>query len=1409
MDARRVANLNGAQPQFTRIVNANEANTQRVLASLDVNNKQSVQAISRILQMSINDLIANTDRKNVRLVDLILGRTASLMDETVSRLSTQQLAALKQDVVAAIQQSSIGRLTTADKADIIKTLTTYFDSKTNLAELKAGIAKLGILASDQNTRTADVKATVINSSQQLISSVNSAIMRLNQTISMSNFGSVFKMQQLMLNSLAGIQQQNAMALAQLDAINTMNISKMLNDMGMMKAFGQMFEAIGAKFTGRGDPILARDLAKLQQKTDLDWTHDFVDNAAIQIMSKIDDIGLAINRQTILLESIGQQMFGTSGFRTKHYNPSAHKYQRINTPYKKNPDRPPDGFLGWISKPFEKGFDLIYDWITGHERMYDIPEVYQKLIDHENKETQKIFEQTLANAGIDSTFIKGTKAYTEYVKLLGKQQTKTISEDEQKKLDDIKSRAEKLKQKSAEETEKQKKLIAQAYAAREAARQKAEAKSPRPFYMRPKRLDSPSDNDWFGKRSWGQSFRNFFKAFGNVCEWLGTENGGLKFWEHMKIPMLPEILNNVNVFLEKTKNLDLQQTLSEFIKSLDLGKNVGKLVDGLTTPDKDGNLPLLKMLEGGQGNSSTGSMFDYIATRFMDVAFSDANIDFIASTIISKQNLLKINGWLFEGKQPLVKTLLDKIVNAYGGGVDTENNRKIATKFIDRFIADPKDGQIDYIKVILDSVITPNNIQATFDIFADTVLQDLLYEIIEGLNFTGDKSIITDSQKQDIANRIFNVFVSDDNYIKDIVSGIMGENGKNVSLVMNELLKTGDDEPSLVHDLLEKIISGLDFSNDDNNSIFSKYTPAQKIAITLPWLMALGKHADILIKKTVERTDDILDCLFEPTYIDGMLQPSLMMNLIGKMIDAYDPNKSTESAIDSALEKGIAALIDNVFSGDNLKKITELTVKETRINSIIDQILDTKDKDGNTLIQKLIIEQINKDNNKDDKKSKNKFDLLSATGSKIYGAYQGNRIVNALADAIKKVDLSKNIDHLVDKILDPATTIEISGKTVTVTQYLIDAIVSMISGDQSSNDKKQQNQESNPIVKAFATNIRESKSIGESIARSIDKIFDAKYNENQTVAAFLATSIADIFVNKLKESITRQSTDGDNSGSSLQWFFDMKVDNATKASKYIIDKLYDKFSPALIQKIESIDLNASDALTVTTNGNTTKCSALGFIVSTIFNELQKNGTFADFTGKLTSAVQIWGKEIENKNITDLLGDLLGATIKKALNLDGKFDVIITKQDLQSSPSLRILGLKEGTQKFSIDNLVQYLVTTSGDKCITAAFKSIDLKQNILNSLNTAKFEIDVSSMIEDTEFKNVIAKNIIEKLGMKDNELTEFTASLKTVASTSKKLTENVDSIINTLKAPKSAAVIGQVADKGRSRETAATNTSIG
>ena len=40
------------------------------------------------------------------------------------------------------------------------------------------------------------------------------------------------------------------------------------------------------------------------------------------------------------------------------------------------------------------------------------------------------------------------------------------------------------------------------------------------------LQPKNNNDnLLGDRTWAQSFKNFFKAMGNIFEWLGADDGG--------------------------------------------------------------------------------------------------------------------------------------------------------------------------------------------------------------------------------------------------------------------------------------------------------------------------------------------------------------------------------------------------------------------------------------------------------------------------------------------------------------------------------------------------------------------------------------------------------------------------------------------------------------------------------------------------------------------------------------------------------------------------------------------------------------------------------------------------------------------------------------------------------------------
>lgn len=1075
MDARRISNINGVQPQFTRIVNANEANTQRILASLDVNNKQSVQAISRILQMSINDLISNTDRKNVRLVDLILGRTASLMDETMTRLSTQQLTQLKQDVVNAIQATSVGRLTTQDKIDIIKTLTAYFDGKTNLAELKAGIAQLGILASDQNARVADVKATVLNSSQATIASIDDSLRRLGLQLQGLNFSALFANQQIMLNSLVGVQQQNAMALAQLDIINTQNWAKTFQEWGIGSFFQNTFKMIGDWWDGAGeDSIRQQDLQKLKDKNDVDWTQDFIDNATLQIIEKLNGISKQLSYMD---KQLGANL---SGYKSIEGPISNAEYKRVKRPFHGNPDAPAPGIIGWMSKPFEKLFNLGYSFLKGHDRIYDLKS--EDLTDTEKeqiKKSQQQFEASVSSAldkiGLTPPFVAEIRDDLDLIlDILAKNENiKELQLKDERKRTIIQNISNRQQQTN------------QQYNRQPTPVQPA---APTPQSATNTSIIQPKNNNdnWFGDRTWAQSFKNFFKALGNVFEWLGADDGGQKFWEHMGIPGLPSLVKKFNEIISG---------------DLGIGKNIDKIVDALIKPNEKGQMPLIDLISQiAQGGEAGNGMFAGIMSNVINQALTPERIGIIANKIITDTNVGKISNWLFEGEDPYAKKLIANLANSKDStfAVSDDQKQLLAAKFIDRII-NPHEKE-DFVGIILKAALDDKN--KLIDKSIAVLSTENLSKIVNNM-FDGEKSniSISDQQKTQLVNKFVDALANGETFIPKIIEKCV-QHKTLFDNIVDILEKPRTDEkgkaiPSLLDILVDGIIMNIDFkkmfsdNGKEKTEISSADTKKAKNSMFGGVMDALSKPNIIsMIVTQFFNGDKLVNALCKETNINGVLS-SPIERILTAVIPAIATSPSSNP--NSAGNKIANTLIEQIFTEPNCKKLANSIFKDETINKVIDVMFE-KNKDGISPIQKMIDNFINP--------TELVVDPLKAKamGEDQPGQYDDGfktKIADAIAERIKTSnDINTIMSRMIDRAFGQSATARTSdGKIVPFSQYVFDEILEMNNDGDST------------ITNAIAEAILYNWNFNDSV----EKLLDAKYNDKKTVAV----RIADEIITKMK------------------------------------------------------------------------------------------------------------------------------------------------------------------------------------------------------------------------------------------------------------------------------------------------------
>ena len=863
-----------------------------------------------------------------------------------------------------------------------------------------------------------------------------------------------------------------MALAQLDIINTQNWAKTFQEWGIGSFFQNSYKMLGDWWRGKGeDSIRAVDIAKLAKKSDLDWTQDFIDNSTIQIIDKLNGISQQISH-------IDQQL--ANCVLLDDYKPTGQiqnaKYKRVERGFHGNPDAPDDGLIGWVSKPFEKLFNLGYKFLKGHDRIYDLTS--ENLTDKEKdiiKKSQQSFEATVSSAleknGLTMPFVAEIRDDLDLILDILAKNTEInelkLKEDRRKTI--IRNISNRQKQ-TDQQYSKQSMTVQQPVS--------TSRPSTNNSILQPKN----NNDNWFGDRTWAQSFKNFFKAMGNIFEWLGADDGGQKFWEHMGIPGLPSLVKKFNEIMSG---------------DLGIGKNIDKIVDALIKPNEKGQMPLLDLISQiAQGGEAGNGMFSGIMFNVINQALTPEKIGIISNKIITDKNVGKISNWLFEGKDPYAKKLIANLANSKDSAFAVSDDQKqlLAAKFIDRII-NPHEKE-DFVGIILNATLDDKN--KLIDKSIAVLSMENLSKIVNNM-FDGKQSniSISDQQKTQLVNKFVDALANGETFIPKIIEKCI-QHKTLLDNIVDILEKPRIDEkgktiPSLLDSLVDGIIMNIDFKkmfSDDGKEkteISSADTKKAKKGIFDGVMATLSKPN--IISAIVKQFFDggkLVNALCKETNINGV-SSSPIERILTAVIPAIAT--STSSNPNSAGSKVANTLVKQIFTEPNCKKLADSIFKDQTIDRVINAMFE-KNKDGISPIQKMIDNFINPtelvgDPLKAKSMSEDQQPIQYDDGFK-------TKIADAIAERIKTSnDINTIMSSMIDRAFSKSATAYTSdGKTVPFSQYVFDKILEMNKDGDST------------ITDAIA----DAMTYNWDFTDSVEKLLDAKYNDKKTVAVRIADEI---------------------------------------------------------------------------------------------------------------------------------------------------------------------------------------------------------------------------------------------------------------------------------------------------------------
>lgn len=967
MKSHRQANIVGAKPQFIRNINDGGVQANRIIQTLAQSDRQNVKAITNILDLTVDNLQRNLDRKNIRIVDLIMGRMASLLDETIASMNKDQLSKLRNDIQLAISNSQLNKLTKADKAEIISAISQYIDNKKNLIELKAEVTQLkqqNILLSDKITQSAKTTTLAATSSNATIAASVDKLDVQMRSMNM-NFSMITSQLQQVFTSINSISMQCGQTIAMIEALQTTMLAEQLNKwgIGINGFFTSMFQAVGEVFDGKAGSYFE---PKKHTMSETDKVHRYVDFASIQIIEAIKNHDFGISYKLDVINSnIGQVInvlnkrlsiadsdkakFQSASIddaieNIRHNISTYHPgeavplsendkkllryrslddttYSRLFDPYVANQKK------GFMEDPFMWIADGFRKFITGREHIYDpMSNSDIRQLNELAQNSEKAFESALQGQGIDITWVQNTSA-----------QLNTIKDNVEKIVSgglagDLPRDASGMTQ--AQRTEHISSIT------KSTTVPKTQKPSTPQIAQQPVQVVQPIQQPQKQERTWMDSFSNFFTMIGNICEWLGAPNGGQKFWEHFGLGSLPSLVTK------------LEKIIPNSLDGVDFNIHIGKIVDAMLKPDENGKMPLTEILSNSFSGSSIGSgkgfskITDSIVNKLQDTKV----IDRIVNSLTSEQTIASIAGGIIpkidfndKSSSSLIsdkqkQKLIDTYVGAFCDPTRANNlvtqlldsKHKLVDTTIQLLMSSPENGKPTRLEMLIDNYLMANKNVTPPDKPPQTSNESdfSIWNALAPKLFSPDNSkIIVDK-----------IFASDKDYVTTIISQLLvkPENG---SSLFQKIVERFTDSKSV--DLFEGLPN----------------TPeviATKLKIASIQVDVMGKFVNAISNK-ISAPDFNLSDIFIST-IGGMFTTTFVAKdkdgksyevsgaqyLIDKMLNGS--GSMSNETMKLLLEK-IKPFDLNVFASTFIDKLFDASKGESYVTKIINSFMNRPTKDG--------------------------------------------------------------------------------------------------------------------------------------------------------------------------------------------------------------------------------------------------------------------------------------------------------------------------------------------------------------------------------------------------------------------------------------------------------------------------------
>ena len=593
----KVQNVNGVKPQHIREDSSVKTIASNIVQQVSASNREVVSAMSMLQETGRTSMMNSLDMKNVKLVDLILGRIATLLDEEFNQMKLSDIGQLKKELLQQMTNIQLNQLSKEDKSELLNSIASYFDKKINMKQLEMQLVDLNVTIDNvkQSLKNGGMspQASADNASsyQSTLLAVNSAIDRLSITFSgiTSSINAIIMNQQLVLDNISSMFNTLNQIYAIVDKIDTKQTWDMIQPYVQpiyKKIAKNVFGFIGFDTFAKQ---FEEEMQAIDTTSDFAKLHKHIDTAAFQAVEAVNGIG---------------QIISGDSYEKYVYKPNAPQLRKLTQL---------ESMLVMVKQIFTDKSDeqLTKEYLLGDEdsplyennkKMYDAV----KQIEQKNKELNN---NILKSQNLQFMIKKGNDKDQLNSERKAEQQSQTLKSVDQsvKKQHNIISVI----------AEKSKGIFSTI----------SEFFSDMFSSLTGKNSSKDEKNTKKKERTVFDNISNFFKGLANIMDWAANgEKATVNMWEHFGIGGLPRIIQGIDAMLfgsDKDKQQiqkSIGSALNGILDSLQKffnNESVGQLLNILKNTLTKDNLQIINNIMKSADGVFNSKMMNVIADKISD------------------------------------------------------------------------------------------------------------------------------------------------------------------------------------------------------------------------------------------------------------------------------------------------------------------------------------------------------------------------------------------------------------------------------------------------------------------------------------------------------------------------------------------------------------------------------------------------------------------------------------------------------------------------------------------------------------------------------------------------------------------------------------------------------------------------